>query len=109
MFPIGSPLVTDVSWAILNVTEGQKMVEIEKKWLGAADKCLDPNVLDAPKSLGLGSFWGHFSIVGGAGVVALIIHRITQCIAPEPEPAIVYCILILQIVFLYCIFYSVNG
>ncbi|KAH6836301.1 glutamate receptor 2.7 [Perilla frutescens var. hirtella] len=74
VFPIGSPLVTDVSRAILNVTEGQKMVEIEKKWLGDMKKCSDSNALLSPKNLGLASFWGLFLIVGVAGLTALIIY-----------------------------------
>lgn len=74
MFPIGSPLVTDVSRAVLNVTEGQKMVEIERKWLGGTKKCLDSNALVSPKNLGLASFWGLFLIVGVAGMTALIIY-----------------------------------
>ncbi|KAG6409698.1 hypothetical protein SASPL_127740 [Salvia splendens] len=58
VFPIGSPLVKDVSRAILNVTEGQKISEMEKKWLGVVNKCLDPDRLATPHNLGLGSFWG---------------------------------------------------
>ncbi|KAK4435709.1 Glutamate receptor 2.8 [Sesamum alatum] len=75
VFPIGSPLVTDVSRAILNVTEGQTIVEIERKWLGDyKTKCPDTNTLLSPKSLGLASFWGLFLLVGIAGIAALIIY-----------------------------------
>ncbi|KAI3473032.1 hypothetical protein Pfo_030115, partial [Paulownia fortunei] len=64
VFPIGSPLVPDASRAILNVTEGQKMVEIENKWLGDKTKCPDSDTALYPfKSLGLASFWGLFLIV----------------------------------------------
>ncbi|KAL8063645.1 hypothetical protein ABFX02_01G040300 [Erythranthe guttata] len=74
VFPIGSPLVPDVSRAILNVTEGQKMVEIERKWFGDKTICLDSNALLLPKNLGLASFWGLFMIVGIVGIAALIVH-----------------------------------
>ncbi|KAL9177138.1 hypothetical protein ABFS82_01G039400 [Erythranthe guttata] len=72
VFPIDSPLVPDVSREILNVAEGQKMVEIETTWLGDKTKCPDLNSLLPPKSLGLSSFRGLFIMVGIAGVLALI-------------------------------------
>ncbi|KAL0323997.1 UNVERIFIED_CONTAM: Glutamate receptor 2.8 [Sesamum calycinum] len=74
VFPIGSPLVTDVSRAILNVTEGQTIVEIERKWLGDYKTTCDTNTLLSPKSLGLASFWGLFLLVGIAGIAAFIIY-----------------------------------
>ncbi|KAG8375362.1 hypothetical protein BUALT_Bualt10G0092200 [Buddleja alternifolia] len=76
VFPIGSPLVPDVSRAILNVTEGEKMVGIEKKCLGEKTKCRDSSNLASSNSLGLESFWGLFMIVAIAAVSAIIIHFI---------------------------------
>ncbi|PIN03072.1 Glutamate-gated kainate-type ion channel receptor subunit GluR5 [Handroanthus impetiginosus] len=76
VFPVGSPLVTDVSRAILNVTEGPKMLEIERKWLGDKTECPDSSNLLSPKNLGLASFWGLFLIVGIAGIAAFIIDLI---------------------------------
>ncbi|KAB1222677.1 Glutamate receptor 2.8 [Morella rubra] len=48
-FPKGSPLVADVSRAILNITEGDQMKEIEDAWLGIQTNC--PNS-DTPVSSG---------------------------------------------------------
>ncbi|KAL1552582.1 glutamate receptor 2.7-like isoform X1 [Salvia divinorum] len=73
-FPIGSPLVPDISRAILNVTEGKKMMEIEKKWFENDTKCADSSEFSSSNSLGIESFWGLFMIVGIAGVLALIIY-----------------------------------
>ncbi|KAG6387881.1 hypothetical protein SASPL_153076 [Salvia splendens] len=73
-FPIGSPLVPDISRAILNVTEGRKMMEIEKKWFENDTKCADSSDFSSSNSLGIESFWGLFMIVGIAGVIALIIY-----------------------------------
>lgn len=73
VFPIGSPLVPDISRAILTVTEGDEMMEIEKTRFGEA-KCQDSGNLSSSNSLGLESFWGLFTIVGVAGVLALIIY-----------------------------------
>ncbi|KAE8099904.1 hypothetical protein FH972_017848 [Carpinus fangiana] len=57
-FPRGSPLVADVSRAILNVTEGEKMKEIEKAWLGKETNCPDFNTQVSSNSLSLASFRG---------------------------------------------------
>ncbi|KAL7122372.1 hypothetical protein ACP275_01G041800 [Erythranthe tilingii] len=89
VFPKDSPLVPDVSREILNVAEGQKMVEIETTWLGDKTKCPDLNSLLPPKSLGLSSFKGLFIMVGIAGALALIfrlchIYRL-RAHSAEPE------------------------
>ncbi|KAL6556550.1 hypothetical protein OROGR_005838 [Orobanche gracilis] len=76
VFPIGSPLVPDVSRAILNVTESQKIVEIEKKWLGDNTITCPESDIYPFKSLGLASFWGLFSIVGIVGILAFTIYVI---------------------------------
>ncbi|KAL0330920.1 UNVERIFIED_CONTAM: Glutamate receptor 2.7 [Sesamum angustifolium] len=68
VFPIGSPLVPDVSRAILNITEGEKMVEIEKKWLGDKTKCTN--------SSRAGQLLGLFMIVGITAISACMIHVI---------------------------------
>ncbi|EYU22047.1 hypothetical protein MIMGU_mgv1a018131mg, partial [Erythranthe guttata] len=74
VFPIDSPLVPDVSREILNVTEVQKMVDIEKKWLGDESKCPDTDT----KSIGLSSFRVVFIIVGTVGIAVVINYMIRQ-------------------------------
>ncbi|CAI9785442.1 unnamed protein product [Fraxinus pennsylvanica] len=78
VFPIGSPLVPDVSRAILNVTEGEKMTEIERTWFWEKTRCPDSSMSLSSNnnSLGLESFWGLFLIAGIAAVSALIIYVI---------------------------------
>ncbi|GLT47957.1 hypothetical protein SLA2020_216090 [Shorea laevis] len=71
VFPKGSPLVADVSRAILNVTESDKMREIENKWL--KNHCTASSTLASSNRLDLGSFWGLFLITGVAAALALII------------------------------------
>ena len=73
MFPIGSPLVRDVSRAVLNVTEGDKMVKIEKASFGQTS-CPDSGTSFSSTGLSLESFWGLFLIVGIASFSALIIY-----------------------------------
>nr|POE94209.1 glutamate receptor 2.9 [Quercus suber] len=73
VFAQSSPLVSDVSRAILNVTEGEKMKEIEKAWLGEQTNCPDSNTQDSSGSLSFASFSGLFLIAGIASLSALII------------------------------------
>ncbi|KAG7942548.1 hypothetical protein I3843_16G108900 [Carya illinoinensis] len=71
VFPRGSPLVADVSRAILNV-KGGKMKEIESAWFEKQTNCEDSNAQVSSESLGLASFWGLFLIAGIASLSALI-------------------------------------
>ncbi|XP_062098518.1 glutamate receptor 2.1-like isoform X2 [Humulus lupulus] len=78
VFPKGSPLVCDVSRAILNVTETEEMKKTEKKWFETDQKaCLDYDPKISSNSLSLGSFWGLFLIAGVSSLFALIIFAIT--------------------------------
>ncbi|KAL9442814.1 hypothetical protein AB3S75_016222 [Citrus x aurantiifolia] len=72
-FPLHSPLVNDVSKAILNVTEGDKMKKIEEAWFKKDSSCPDASTTVSSRSLGLNSFWGLFLIAGIAAILALII------------------------------------
>ncbi|XP_027182307.1 glutamate receptor 2.3-like [Coffea eugenioides] len=73
-FPIGSPLAPDVSRAILNVTQGSQILEIEKKWHLETSSCQDFNTSSTPGSLDIGSFRGLFLIMGIVAISAFIIH-----------------------------------
>ncbi|XP_052209397.1 glutamate receptor 2.3-like [Diospyros lotus] len=76
-FPIGSPLVSDVSRALLSVTEGEKMVEIEKALYNDSNCLNSSNSLSSNSvSLGVESFWGLFLIAGLASLSALVIYTI---------------------------------
>ncbi|KAK9207763.1 hypothetical protein WN944_000109 [Citrus x changshan-huyou] len=59
--------------AILNVTEGDKMKEIEGAWFKKDSSCPDASTVVSSLSLGLNSFWGLFLIAGIAAILALII------------------------------------
>ncbi|KAK1549729.1 hypothetical protein Q3G72_006829 [Acer saccharum] len=56
VFPLHSPLVPDVSRAILNVTESEKMKEIEDAYFKKHASCPDSSTLVSSNSLGLNSF-----------------------------------------------------
>ncbi|KAF3778140.1 Glutamate receptor 2-7 [Nymphaea thermarum] len=78
VFPKGSPLVSDISRAILNVTEGEQISKIEKDW-GMSNKteCLNIETEKISSSLSLSSFWVLFLITGTASLGALIIGTIS--------------------------------
>ncbi|RAL45832.1 hypothetical protein DM860_018167 [Cuscuta australis] len=73
-FPKGSPLVPDVSRAILSVMESESMVRITDKWFRNETNCSEQDVtLIASDSLALDSFKGIFLIAGVAAISALLI------------------------------------
>ncbi|GFZ08249.1 glutamate receptor 2.8 [Actinidia rufa] len=63
----------DVSRAILNVTGGENMAQIENTWIGKPTICQDLSSTRSSSSLSFSSFWGLFLIVGVAASFALII------------------------------------
>lgn len=73
VFPRGSQLVPDVSRAILNVTEGEKMAAIEKKWFGDRTNCTPQSNSLSSSSLAFWSFGGLFLITGAVSGLALLI------------------------------------
>ncbi|KAG0470456.1 hypothetical protein HPP92_017156 [Vanilla planifolia] len=74
VFPRDSPLVPDVSRAILNVTEGDIMMEIERKWFGDQKPCLSQSEGVSSTSLNFSNFGGLFLITGTVSVFALLIY-----------------------------------
>ncbi|WOL19711.1 hypothetical protein Cni_G28513 [Canna indica] len=74
VFPRGSPLVPDISRAILNVTEGEKMTQIEKAWFGGEPtSCPSQGNNFSSSSLAFRSFGGLFLITGVVSTLALLI------------------------------------
>ncbi|KAK3437342.1 hypothetical protein EUGRSUZ_C02004 [Eucalyptus grandis] len=76
VFPKGSQLVPDISRALLNVTEGPKMTEIENTWFTSKTNCPNSTTSVSSNSLGLDSFLGLFFIAGAAAVLALLIFMV---------------------------------
>ncbi|XP_071686046.1 glutamate receptor 2.7-like [Rutidosis leptorrhynchoides] len=76
-FPKGSPLVHDVSRAVLQVTEEQ-MTNISKQWFGETVTCDQQNEATvASDRLTLDSFKGLFLIAGLSSTSALVIFLLT--------------------------------
>ncbi|KAG5538087.1 hypothetical protein RHGRI_025243 [Rhododendron griersonianum] len=73
-FPKGSPLVPDVSRAVLNVTEQNVMTRIEEIWLGKRTTCAEQDGARVTSdSLTLDSFKGLFIVAAVTSFSALIL------------------------------------
>ncbi|KAJ0262929.1 hypothetical protein HA466_0033810 [Hirschfeldia incana] len=78
VFPIGSPLVADVSRAILKVEESNKVNQLENAWFKKIDESCpdpltspDPNPSESFRKLGIDSFWVLFLTAAIVCVTAL--------------------------------------
>ncbi|CAN4098568.1 unnamed protein product [Withania somnifera] len=73
-FPKGSPLVPDVSRAVLQVMEGDLMNNIIQKWFGNETDCPQKDIMAiASDSLPLDCFKGLFLIAGASAGSALLL------------------------------------
>ncbi|RWR91359.1 glutamate receptor 2.7-like protein [Cinnamomum micranthum f. kanehirae] len=74
VFPRGSALVPDISRAVLNFTEGDKMSRLEKEWFGDQTTCPDSDSPVDNKRLPLYSLRSIFIIAGFASALAFIVY-----------------------------------
>ncbi|KAM7476159.1 hypothetical protein LguiB_023402 [Lonicera macranthoides] len=76
VFPKGSPLIPDVSRAVLEVTQGDTMTRISQEWLGVEANCReqDGGAVLTSNRLTLDSFRGLFIIAAISSSTALVIY-----------------------------------
>ncbi|XP_065878445.1 glutamate receptor 2.7-like [Euphorbia lathyris] len=74
VFPRGSRLASDVSRAILKVTENIGMQQIEDTWISDESRCPDDHSSVSSSVLGLDSFWGLFLIAGVISFSAVLMY-----------------------------------
>ncbi|PKA49433.1 Glutamate receptor 2.7 [Apostasia shenzhenica] len=81
VFPKGSSLVPDLSRAILNLTESEEMVDIERRWFGDVASCPDQgsSSISPSSSLDFNSFFGLFLITGVASFLAFVAYFLSFC------------------------------
>lgn len=72
-FPKGSPLLGDISKAILNITGGDTIIQIEKKWNVDENICETTGLANDSSSLTFDSFRGLFILTGGVSGCSLYI------------------------------------
>ena len=68
-FPKGSPLVTDISEAVVKVTGNGQVEQLEKAMLSALS-CSSPLKLDGSGSIGTEPFSALFKVAGGIAALA---------------------------------------
>jgi ionotropic glutamate receptor len=74
-FPRGSPMATEVSRAIVGLTEGDNIDLIERKWFGVPGSCGD-GVDAANASLTLWNFSGLFLVTAVAATLVLLVYLV---------------------------------
>jgi len=83
----GSPLVGDISQAILNITGGDTIIQIEKKWIGDQNNCQNVGTISGTDSVTFDSFAGPIIATGVASTTSLVIALITYfCKNKQAEP-----------------------
>ncbi|XP_058113824.1 glutamate receptor 2.8-like isoform X2 [Magnolia sinica] len=78
VFPRGSAMVPDISRAVMNFSEGEKMFEMEKKWFGDQTTCPDTGSPISNKSLPLYSLRTIYIITGVASAISLSVYFIRR-------------------------------
>jgi hypothetical protein len=73
VFPRGSPLLPDVTKALLNVSETGRLRDLENRMI-ASEKCSNGESVDEMSSLSPSSFWVLFSFSGGTSTIALLVY-----------------------------------
>jgi ionotropic glutamate receptor len=69
----GSPLLGDISKAILNVTGGDTMIQIQKTWIGDQNNCQNVGPVTGSGRLTFANFRGLFILTGVASTSSLLI------------------------------------
>ncbi|TXG61269.1 hypothetical protein EZV62_012632 [Acer yangbiense] len=76
-FPLGSPLVSNISRAILNVIEKGDFSDIENKTIGGKANCEGQGATLSSDSLSVYSFAGLFIITGAASMSSLLMYTVS--------------------------------
>ncbi|KAF5201303.1 Glutamate receptor 2.8 [Thalictrum thalictroides] len=76
VFPRGSPLVADVSRAILKILENDTIKELDNKLFGLQKTCSEPEHKLISHSLNFNSFRGLFAITGTVSGFVLILFLV---------------------------------
>ncbi|CAL5081553.1 unnamed protein product [Urochloa decumbens] len=83
----GSPIIGDISQAILNITGGDTIIQIEKKWVGDQNNCQNVGTISGTGTLTFDSFAGPIIATGVASTTSLAIALIIYlCKKKQVEP-----------------------
>ncbi|XP_031737065.1 glutamate receptor 2.5 [Cucumis sativus] len=85
-FPVGSPLVPDVSRAILKVTEGDRIREIENAWFKKVKECSSSEAAELSSSrLTIDSLWVLFAITDGVSILLVFCYVVYFVLKELPQ------------------------
>ncbi|XP_057833453.2 glutamate receptor 2.7-like [Cryptomeria japonica] len=75
VFPKGSPFVSDISKAILNLSESKEMQEILKRWFNSSEnKCSVESGGVESNKMSIKNFWGIFLLTGCVSFLTLVYY-----------------------------------
>ncbi|PIA50570.1 hypothetical protein AQUCO_01200035v1 [Aquilegia coerulea] len=83
VFPTGSPILPDISKAVLEVTESGKLLEMENILLSTYN-CSDSK--ENGVSLGVSSFSGLFYITGGTTTITVVLYLLRSLMRVNHRP-----------------------
>lgn len=72
VFQKGSPLVSEISRSVLELSESAEMQRLQNKWFNMTE-CTKPGAQVDSNRLSMESFWGLYLITGTASIVALLL------------------------------------
>jgi glutamate receptor, ionotropic, plant len=75
-FQKGSPITGDISQAILNITGGNTIIQIEKKWISDQNKCQNVGTITGSGRLTFDSFAGPIIATGVASTSSIVVALI---------------------------------
>lgn len=73
VFPKGFPAVSDISRAIIQLTDDGIIQEMEQRWLSSNLECRDPDRSGSPSRVSLRSFLVLFTITGCVTLTCLVV------------------------------------
>lgn len=85
----GNPLLSDISKAILNVTGGDTIFQIEKKWIGYQNDCQNVGPITGSSSLTFANFRGLFILTGAASTSSLLIALVIYAYKKQHRSTVV--------------------
>jgi ionotropic glutamate receptor len=85
----GNPLLSDISKAILNVTGGDTIIQIEKKWIGYQNDCQNVGLITGSSSLTFANFRGLFILTGAASTSSLLIALVIYAYKKQHRSTVV--------------------
>ncbi|TVU19096.1 hypothetical protein EJB05_35229, partial [Eragrostis curvula] len=86
-FPKRSPLVAEMSRAIINITGGDSIIQIERKWIDRENSCQPEEKIYGSDTITFGSFGGLFLLTGCVTTCSLCVALLMNCYKKDQPKA----------------------